>query len=281
MNADINNDIRYATNKITDNIKTETEKIRQSALDMGNDIKNTVESTATKGRQLVERVITNAEGVANDTRIRATNKANEIQQQAIEMKDEAVSKANEMKDQAFLTANNLKDQAGVALGIQQEKQQTLFSRLDPRQYLKLPTLSKITGFFSPKNLFCGNNTSNNTNNLGLPQIGGNGKQAIVELLQYNLEKRSKILNILFEDAMKIAATKGNVSKNKEKSILKLIHEIDIIKNKINSLNRGLPKVKRTISRKRTKTARKSRKKKSNKSKKRRRKHKKRTRRRRK
>lgn len=273
MNADINNDIRNATNKITDNIRTETGKIGQSAVDMGNDIKNTVETTATKGRQLAERGLANVQGLANDVRIRTTNKANEIQQQAIEMKDQAVSKANEMKDEAFLTANNLKDQAEIAVGIQQEK--GLFSRLDPRQYLKLPTLSNITGFFSPKNLFCGNNTSNNTNNLGLPQMGGNGKQAIIELLQYNLEKRSKILNILFEDAMKIAAAKGNVSKNKEKHILKLIHEIDIIKNKINNLNRGLPKVKRIP---RRKTARKSRKKKSNKSKKRRRKHKKRTRR---
>ena len=98
-----------------------------------------------------------------------------------------------MKDQAFLTANNLKEQAEVAVGIQQEK--NLFSRLDPRQYLKLPTLSNITGFFSPKNLFCGNNTSNNTNKLGLPQMGGNGKQAIIDLLKYNLEKRSKILDI--------------------------------------------------------------------------------------
>lgn len=276
MNAVINNDIRNATYKITDNIRTETGKIGQSAVDMGNDIKNTVETTATKGRQLAERGLANAQGLANDARIRTTNKANEIQQQAIEMKDQAVSKANEMKDEAFLTANNLKDQAEIAVGIQQEK--GLFSRLDPRQYLKLPTLSNITGFFSPKNLFCGNNTSNNTNNLGLPQMGGNGKQAIIELLQYNLEKRSKILNILFEDAMKIAAVKGNVSKNKEKHILKLIHEIDIIKNKINNLNSGLPKVKRTLSRKRRKTARKSRKKKSNKSKKRRRKHKKRTRR---
>ena len=54
--------------------------------------------------------------------------------------------------------------------------------------------------------------------------------------------------------MKIASVKGSVSKSKEKRILKLIHEIEIIKNKISSLNTGLPKIKRKFTRK-TKTAR--------------------------
>ena len=74
-------------------------------------------------------------------------------------------------------------------------------------------------------------------------MGGNGKESIIELLKYNLEKE-KILDILFEDAMKIIAVKGTVSKNKEKRILKLIHEIDIIKTKLKTIKSGLPKLKK-------------------------------------
>jgi hypothetical protein len=262
MNASINNDIRNSANKITDNIRKESANISKSAIDMGKDIQNNVKDATLKARQIGRRTMSNAEGLVNDTRIRVGNKANEIQQQAVEMKDQAVGKANELKDQAVLSAKNLKEQAEVAVGIQQEK--GLFTRLNPMQYLKLPTLSNITSKLSPKNLICGNNTSNNQNKLGLPQMGGNGKESIIELLKYNLEKREKILDILFEDAMKIVAVKGTVSKNKENRILKLIHEIDIIKTKLKNIKSGLPKVKKRSMYKKNKTGKKSRKKKSKK-----------------
>lgn len=261
MDAVIKNNIRNSANKITDNVRKESANISKSAIDMGKDIQNNVRDATLKARQIGRRTMSNAEGLVNDTRIRVGNKANEIQQQAVEMKDQAVVKANELKDQAVLSAKNLKEQAEVAVGIQQEK--GLFTRLNPMQYLKLPTLSNITNRLSPKNLFCGNNTSNNQNKLGLPQMGGNGKESIIELLKYNLEKREKILDILFEDAMKIVAVKGTVSKNKENRILKLIHEIDIIKTKLKTIKSGLPKVKKR-SMKKNKTGKKSRKKKSKK-----------------
>ena len=262
MNDSIKTDIRNSANKITDNIRKESANISKSAIDMGKDIQNNIGYATLKARQIGRRTMSNAEGLVNDTRIRVGNKANEIQQQAIEMKDQAVGKANELKDQAVLSAKNLKEQAEVAVGIQQEK--GLFSSLNPMQYLKLPTLSNITSKLSPKNLICGNNTSNNQNKLGLPQMGGNGKESIIELLKYNLEKREKILDILFEDAMKIIAVKGTVSKNKEKRILKLIHEIDIIKTKLKTIKSGLPKLKKRSMYKKNKTAKKSRKKKSKK-----------------
>lgn len=283
MNQTINNDIRYNTDKYKNILQNEVNNISQTSMEMGRNIRDTARDTALKAEQVSRKAWSQAEGMANDTRIRTQNKANELQDQikykANELQEQSIAKGNEIRQQAIDTATDLKDKAEVAVGI--KKEEGWFKNPFSLQFFKIPTLMNITTMFSPKNLFCGSSTSSQpTINNAIDQFGGgNGKKAIIDLLKYNLEKRSKILNILFEDAMKKASVNGKVSKSKEKRILKLIHEIDIIKNKINNLNRGLPKVKRTLSKKRTKTARKSRKKKSNKSKKRRRKHKKRTRRR--
>ena len=96
MNDSIKTDIRNTARKINDNIRSETGKIAQSAVDMGKDIQNNVMDATLKARQFGRRTMSNAEGLVNDTH-RVGNKANEIQQQAIEMKDQAVGKANEQK----------------------------------------------------------------------------------------------------------------------------------------------------------------------------------------
>jgi hypothetical protein len=118
-------------------------------------------------------------------------------------------------------------------------------------------------------LFCSTSTSsqpiiNNT----IDQFGGgNGKKAIIDLLKYNLVKREKILNILFEDLMIIIGNGKNVPKKKEKKVLQLIQEVDLIKTKIKRVSQMVPLVKKKLN---SKTARKSRKKrKSRKSRKRR------------
>lgn len=243
MNEAINKDIRDNANKYKDILQNEVNNIGETSIKMGENIRDTARDAVLQAEQASRRAWAQAEGKATEARIRATNTANEIQQQAVEMKDKAVSRAKGMKDQALSTANDIKDQAEVAVGIQQES--GFFSRINPMQYLKMPTLANITNKLSPKNLFCSSPTTSLSPNNNIYQMGGNkSKQAIIELLQYNLVKREKILNILFEDLMSLAAKNKKIPKKNEKKVLKLLHEIDLIKKKINRINYMIPIVKK-------------------------------------
>lgn len=277
MSQNINDNIRYNADRYKNIVQNEVNNIGKTSMEMGRNIRDTVRNTALEAKQVSTRALAQVEGMANDTRIRTQNKADELQNQAMdtanELQQQAITKGNEIQQQVIDTATDLKDKAEVAVGI--KKEEGWFKNPFSLQFFKIPTLMNITNRFSPKNLFCSTSTSSQpTINNAIDQFGGdNGKKAIIDLLKYNLEKRSKILNILFEDAMKKASVKGKVTKSKENRILKLIHEIDIIKNKINNLNRGLPIVKKTLSRKRSKTARKSRKKRKSRKRRKRRKRK--------
>ncbi len=235
MNQAINNDIKNNANNLKNSIQSEINNIGQTSVEMGRNIRDTARDAALQAEQASRRAWTQAEGMANDARIKTQNRVNDLQDQARykanEFQEQAITKGNEIRQQAIDTATDLKDQAEVAVGIQQES--GFFSRINPMQYLKMPTLANITNKLSPKNLFCSSPTPPlSSNNTSIYQMGGNkSKQAIIELLQYNLVKREKILNILFEDLMKLAAKNKKIPKKNEKKVLKLLHEIDLIKKK--------------------------------------------------
>ena len=273
MNQSINNDMRNNANNLKNTMQNEVNNISKTSIVMGQNIRDTARNTALKAEQLSRNMWSRAEGLANDTRIRAQNKANELQEQvtskANELQQQATTKANELQQQAMDTATDLKEQAEVAVGIR--KEEGWFK--NPLQFFKIPTLSNITNKLSPKNLFCGNPiaSSQQSINSAIDQFGGsNGKKAIIELLQYNLIKREKILNILFEDLMIFVVKGKKVPKKKEKKVLKLIQEIDLINKKLKKINQTIPIVKKNkLGAKRIKyaSANKSRKKKKTKNRK--------------
>ncbi|MAR51362.1 MAG: hypothetical protein CML42_09580 [Rhodobacteraceae bacterium] len=219
MNQAINNDIKNNADNLKKSIQNEVNNISQTSMEMGRNISNTAKDAALKTEQLSRKTWSQAEGIANDARIRTTNKANELQEQAKnkanEIQEQAVTKGKEIQQQAIDTAKDVKENVEVAvLG---KKEEGWFK--NPLQFFKMPTLANITNKLSPKNLFCSSSTSS------LPSInntidqfggGGNGKKAINDLLQYNLVKREKILNILFEDIMIIVSTGKKVPKKKRK-----------------------------------------------------------------